>query len=66
MFPSEHAEFLATIWNAIISKTKAFFMIFYSFLKSAWNLDYSAKKDEYPSLIISKIILSERGGYLNV
>ena len=24
------------------------------------------KKDEYPSLIISKIIESERGGYLNV
>ena len=24
------------------------------------------KKDEYPSLIISQIIDSERGGYLNV
>ena len=37
-----------------------------AFLKCAWNLDQFQKKDEYPSLIISEIIDSERRGYLNV
>ena len=30
------------------------------------NLEHFRKKDEYPSLIISKIIDAERRGYLNV
>ena len=30
------------------------------------KLEYFEKKDEYPSQVISKIINSERGGYLNV
>ena len=37
-----------------------------AFLKCAWNLKDSQKKDEYPSLIISEILDSERRGYLNV
>ena len=40
--------------------------IFTSFLKSTSNLEYFFKKDESPSLSISQIIDSERGGYLNV
>ena len=41
--------------------------IFTSFLKSASNLEhFFLKKDESPSLSISQIIDSERGGYLNV
>ena len=40
--------------------------IFIEFLKCASNLEHFQKKDEYPSLIISKIIDSERRGYLNV
>ena len=39
---------------------------FIAFLKCAWNLEHFEKKDEYPSLIISEIMVCERGGYLNV
>ena len=39
---------------------------FTAFLKHALNLEHLGKKDEYPSLDISRIIDSERGGYLNV
>ena len=37
-----------------------------AFLKCAFNLEQLRKKDEYPRLVISKTIDSERGGYLNV
>ena len=40
--------------------------MFLTFLKYALNLEHFEKKDEYPSLVFSKIIDSERGGYLNV
>ena len=36
------------------------------FLKCAWNLEYSEKKEEYPSLIITEIIAFERDVYLSV
>ena len=47
-------------------KQKTFSGIFLAFLKCAFNLEHLRKKDEYPRLIISKTIDSERGGYLNV
>ena len=47
-------------------KQKTFFVFFITFLKVAWNLEHFEKKDQDLSLIISKIINSERGGYLNV
>ena len=47
-------------------KQKTFSGFFIEFLKCAWNLEHFQKKDEYPSLIISKIIDAERRGYLNV
>ena len=47
-------------------KQKTFFGLFFAFLKCASNLEHLGKKDEYPSLIISKIIDTERGGYLNI
>ena len=47
-------------------KQKAFSGLFLAFLKCALNLEHFEKKDEYPSLVISRIIDSERGGYLNV
>ena len=37
-----------------------------AFRKSAWNLEHSEKKKEYPSLIITEIIASERYIYLSV
>ena len=46
-------------------KKKNFSEIFLSFLKYALNLADFEKKDEYPSLVISKVIESERGGHLN-
>ena len=47
-------------------KQKTFSQIFLAFLKCALNLDHFEKKDEYSSLVISRIIDSERGVYLNV
>ena len=46
-------------------KQKSFSAFFLAFLKYALNLEHFQKKDEYPSLVISRIIDSERGGYLN-
>ena len=47
-------------------KQKTFSGFFIAFLKCAWNLEHFQKKDEYPNLILSKIIDAERRGYLNV
>ena len=43
-------------------KQKTFFGKFLAFLKCALNLQNFEKKDEYSSLVISKVIDSERGG----
>ena len=47
-------------------KQKTFSAFFLPFLKCALNLEDFEKKDEYSSLVISKVIDSEIGGYLNV
>ena len=47
-------------------KQKTFSGFFIAFLKYALNLENFEKKDEYPSIVITKIIDTERGGYLNV
>ena len=47
-------------------KQKTFSRLFLAFPKCALNLEHFLKKDEYPSLVISKVNDSERGGYLNV
>ena len=41
-------------------KLKTFSQFFIAFLKCAWNLEFSEKKEEYPSLITTEIIASER------
>ena len=43
-------------------KQKTFSGLFLAFLKCALNLENFEKKDEYASLVISKVIDSERGG----
>ena len=54
-------------FEALLSqKQETFSGFFLAFLKCALNLEHFEKKDEYPSLVISKVIDSERGGYLNV
>ena len=53
--------------EALLSqKQKTFSGLFIAFLKCAWNLQHFEKNNEYPSLVFSKIINSERGDYLNV
>ena len=47
-------------------KNETFCQFFIAFLKYACNLEHFEKKDEYPSLIGSKIMDCERGGYLGV
>ena len=54
-------------FKALLSqKEKIFSGCFLAFLKCALNLEHWEKKDESPSLVISRIIDSEWGGYLNV
>ena len=50
----------------VSQKQDTFSGFFFAFLKCALNLEHFEKKDEYPSLVISKVSDSERGGYLNL
>ena len=53
--------------EALLSqKQKSFSGFFLAFLKCVLNIEHFEKKDEQPSLVISKVIDSERGGYLHV
>ena len=47
-------------------KEKTFSGLFLAFLKCALNLEHFEQKNEYSSLLISKVIDSERGGYIIV
>ena len=47
-------------------KQKTFSGLLLAFLKCALNLEHFETKDEYPSLVISKVSDSERDAYLNV
>ena len=59
-------NFTQEIQAPLPQKQKTFSGLFLAFLKCALNLEHSEKKDEYSSLVISKVIDSERGGYMNV
>ena len=59
-------KFTQKLEAPLSQKEKTFSGYFLAFLKCELNLEHSAKKDEYPSLVISKFIDSERGGYLNI
>ena len=58
--------FLQQLKTPLSQKGMAFFRFFIAFLKCAWNVEHSEKKEEYPSLIITEIIASERDVYLSV
>ena len=58
--------FLQQLQTPLSQKGIAFFGFFIAFLKYAWNLQHSEKKEKYPSLIITEIIASERDIYLSV
>ena len=59
-------NFTQQLEEAFSQKQRTFSGIFIAFLKCALNLEHSERKDEYPSLVISRIFDSERDGYLNV
>ena len=56
-------NFMEQLEAPLSRKRKTFSGFFIAFLKYALNLEHLEKKDEYPSLVISRIIDSERGGY---
>ena len=58
--------FWQQLQTAFSQKGNTFCEFFIAFLKCAWNLELSEKKEEYPSLIITEIIASERDVYLSV
>ena len=59
-------NFTKQLEAALSKKQTTFSGYFIAFLKCALNLEHFQKKDEYPSLVISKVNDSERGDFLNV
>ena len=61
---------MQTFWQqdqtALSQEGETFLGFFIEFLKCAWNLEHSEKKEEYPSLMTTEIIASERDVYLSV
>ena len=65
--PVAISRFSANNFKCLYLKKKLiFFQFLIAFLKSAWNLKHSEKKEEYSSLIITESIASERYVYLSV
>ena len=58
--------FWQQLQTSLSQKGKAFCEFFIAFLKCAWKLEHSGKKQEHPSLIITEIIASEWHVYLGV
>ena len=63
-------RFMQIFWQQLqrplSQKRMVVFRFWIAFLKCAWNLEHSEKKEEYPALIITEIISSEREVYLSV
>ena len=63
-------RFMQIFWRQIQTplsqNVKTFCPSVIEFLKCSWNLEHSETKEEYPSLIITEIIASERDVYLSV
>ena len=59
-------NFTQQFQTPISQKRNIFSGFFIAYLECASNLEHFEKKDEYPSLVFSEIIYSERVGYLNV
>ena len=61
---------MQTFWQqdqtALSQEGDTFLGFFIEFLKCAWNLEHSEKKEEYPSLMTTEIIASERDVYFSV
>ena len=63
-------HYIQTFWQQVQAplsqKGENFFRFFIAFLKCAWNLEHTEKKEEHARLSITKIIASERHVYLSV
>ena len=61
---------MQTFWQKVQTvlseKGETCFRSFIEFPKCAWNLENSERKEQYPRLIITEIIASERHVYLSV
>ena len=65
--PVAISRFSANNFKRLYLKKKThFFRFSIAFLKYAWNLENSEKKEEYSSLIITESIASKRDVYLSV
>ena len=58
--------FWKQLQTPLSQKGKAFCPFLIAFLTCAWNLEHSVKKEEYPTLISTEIITSEKDVYLSV
>ena len=58
--------FWQQLQTLLSQEENSFCRILIAFLKCAWNLEHSEEKGEYPSLIITEIIASERDVYFSV
>ena len=58
--------FWQQLQTTFFQKGKTLCGFFIAFLKCAWILEHSEKREEYPSLISTEIIASERDVYLSV
>ena len=59
-------NFTQQVEEPFSEKQRTFSGFFIAFLKCALDLKHFEKKDEFSGLVISEVIDSERGGYLNV
>ena len=59
-------NFTQQLESPLSQKQKTFSGFSIPFLKCSLNLEHLEKKDEYSSLVISKVIDPEIDGYLNV
>ena len=58
--------FLQQLQTPLSQKGKSFCWLLIAFLKCSINLESSETKEDYPSVIITEIIASERDVYLSV
>ena len=66
MFPSQYPDFLTATSNAFVSRRKYILSIFDCISEMWMKFRKFWKKEQYPSLIITEIIASERDVYLSV
>ena len=59
-------NFAKQLEAALSKKQTSFSRYFIAFLKCALSLEHFEKKDEYPRLVISKLIGWEKSGFINV